>query len=200
MAAVPTAQTSEQAGASPMSTTETKLLTAEEFWLLPDTEMRRSLVRGEVVEEMPVGGEHAGLAVLFVLNLALWARQHDAGWIGVEGGFILARGPDLVRAPDVAFVRKERLPAGGAPKTFWELAPDLAVEIVSPSETATEVRDKVADYLAAGTPLVLVAYPARREIVAHTPDDLARTYHAADIFTAPDVLPGFSRPVADFFA
>ena len=69
----------------------------------------------------------------------------------------------------------------------------------SPTETATEVRDKVADFLAAGTPLVLVAYPARREIVAHTPDDLARTYHADDIFTAPDVLPGFACLVADFF-
>ena len=79
-----------------------------------------------------------------------------------------------VRAPDVAFVRKERLPAGGIPKVFVELAPDLAVEIISPSETAADIRDKVADYLAAGTPLVLVAYPSRREIVAHTPDDLAR--------------------------
>jgi Uma2 family endonuclease len=194
------AQASEQIGVDPMSTTETKLLTAEEFWLLPGTEMRRSLVRGEVVEEMPVGGEHGGLAVLFVLNLGLWAREHDAGWVGVETGFILARGPDLIRAPDVSFVRKEHLPADGAPRTFWELAPDLAVEIVSPSETAIEVRDKVADYLAAGTPLVLVAYPARREIVAHTPDDLARTYHADDTLTAPDVLPGFARPVRDFFA
>lgn len=108
--------------------------------------------------------------------------------------------PDLVRAPDVSFVRKERLPADGTPKAYWELAPDLAVEIVSPTETATEVRDKVADYLAVGTALVLVVYPARREIVAHTPDDLARTYHVADTFSAPDVLPGFVRPVADLFA
>jgi Uma2 family endonuclease len=183
-----------------MSTTVAKLLTAEEFWLLPDTEMRRSLVRGEVVEEMPVGGEHAGLAVLFVRYLDRWAEESDAGWVGVEAGFILARNPDVVRGADVAFVRKERLPAGGAPKAFWELAPDLAVEIISPSESANDIRDKVADYLAAGTPLVLVAYPARREIIAHTPDDLARTYHADDTFTAPDVLPGFARPVRDFFA
>ena len=183
-----------------MSTIMAKLLTAEEFLLLPDNGMRRSLVRGEVVEEMPVGGEHGGLAVLFVRYLDRWAEAHDAGWVGVEAGFVLARNPDLVRAPDVSFVRKDRLPAGGAPRSFWELAPDLAVEIISPTETATEVRDKVADYLAAGTPLVLVAYPARREIVAHTPDDLARTYHAADTLTSPDVLPGFARQVADFFA
>jgi Uma2 family endonuclease len=183
-----------------MSTTAAKLLTAEDFWLLPGTEMRRSLVRGEVVEEMPVGGTHGRVAGLFFRYLDRWAEEQDAGWVGVETGFILARDPDLVRAPDVAFVRKERLPASGVPKTFWELAPDLAVEIVSPSETAIEVRDKVADYLAAGTPLVLVAYPTRREIVAHTPDDLARTYHADDTLTAPDVLPGFARPVADFFA
>jgi Uma2 family endonuclease len=182
-----------------MSTTAAKLLTAEDFWLLPSSEMRRSLVRGEVVEEMPVGGEHGGLAVRIVRYLDRWAEEQDAGWVGVETGFILARDPDLVRAPDVSFVRKERLPAAGAPKTYWELAPDLAVEIISPTETATEVRDKVADYLAAGTSLVLVVYPARRELVAHTPDDLARTYHADDTLTAPDVLPGFVRPVADFF-
>jgi Uma2 family endonuclease len=183
-----------------MRTTAAKLLTAEEFWLLPGTEMRRSLVRGEVVEEPLAGGIHGRVAGLFVRHLCRWAEEYDAGWLGIGTGFILAREPDVVRGPDVAFVRKERLPAGGAPKTFWELAPDLAVEIVSPAETATEVRDRVADYLAAGTPLVLVAYPARREIVAHTPDDLARTYHADDTLAAPEVLPGFARRVADFFA
>jgi len=183
-----------------MSTTVAKLLTAEEFWLLPDNAMRRSLVRGEVVEKMPVGGEHGRLAVLFVRYLDRWAEAHDAGWVGVETGFILAHDPDVVRAPDVSFVRKERLPAAGVPRAFWELAPDLAVEIVSPTETATEVRNKVADYLASGTLLVLVAYPARREIVAHTPDDLARTYRASGTLTAPDVLPGFAHAVADFFA
>jgi Uma2 family endonuclease len=182
-----------------MSAAETKLLTAEEFWLLPAKEVRRSLVRGEVVEEPLAGGIHGRVTAHFLLYLDRWVEGCDAGWLGANAGFILARCPDVVRGPDVAFVRKERFPASGIPQDFWELAPDLAVEIVSPSETATEVRDKVADYLAAGTPLVLVAYPARREIVAHTPDDLARTYHAADLFTAPDVLPGFSRPVADFF-
>jgi len=183
-----------------MSTTAAKLLTAEEFWLLPDTEMRRTLVRGEVIEEMPVGGTHGRVAGLFFRYLDRWAEEHDAGWVGVETGFILFRNPDVVRGPDVFYVRSERLPDPAVRERFWELAPDVAVEVVSPSETATEIRDKVADYLAAGTPLVLVAYPARREIVAHTPDDLARTYHADDILTAPDVLPGFACPVADFFA
>ena len=183
-----------------MSTTVAKLLTAEDFWLLPDNAMRRSLVRGEVVEKMPVGGLHGRIAGLFVRYLDRWAETHDAGWVGVETGFILARDPDVVRAPDVFFVRQERLPAIVAREGFWELAPDVAVEIVSPSETANDMRDKVEASLTAGTPLVLVAYPRRREIVAHTPDDLARTYHASDTLTAPDVLPGFARAVADFFA
>lgn len=183
-----------------MSTTVAKLLTAEEFWLLSGNELRRSLVRGEVVEEMPVGGLDGRVAVLFVRYLDRWAEEHDAGWVGVNAGFILARDPDVVRAPDVFFVRKERLPAPAARASFWELGPDAAVEVVAPSELENDLRDKVAGYLAAGTPLVLVAYPARREIVAHTPDALARTYHADDILIAPDVLPGFARPVADFFA
>lgn len=127
-------------------------------------------------------------------------RAARCGLLGISVGVILARSPDTLRGPIVSFVRKSRLPATGTPPGFWGLAPDLAVEIVSPTETATEVRDKVADYLAVGTPLVLVAYPTRREIVAHTPDDPARTVHADDLLTAPEALPGFSRPVADFFA
>ena len=180
--------------------TAAKLMTAEEFWLLPETEMRRSLVRGEVEETMPPGARHGTIAIAFAMFLRQWAQEHQAGVIGGESGFILARDPDVVRGPDVYFVRAERVPADGVPEAFWHLAPDLAIEVVSPSETAQEVRDKGQDFLAAGTPLVWVAYPKSREVVAHTPDNLARTYRADATLTAPDVLPGFSCRVADLFA
>lgn len=182
-----------------MSITTTKLLTAEEFSLLPATQMRRDLVRGAVVETMPTGFRHGRLAFVFGKKLDNWAEEHAAGVVGVETGFILDRDPDVVRAPDVFFVRAERLPPGELPETFADFAPDMAVEVVSPSETANEIREKVQDYLATGTALVVVIYPKMRELVAHTPDGLARTYRSGEIFTAPDVLPGFSCVVAELF-
>jgi len=181
-----------------MSITTAKLLTAEEFFLLPETQMRRELVRGEVVETMPTGFRHGKLAFRFGKKLDNWAEEYDGGVVGVETGFILDRNPDVVRAPDVFYVRAERVPAGEL-ETFADFAPDLAVEVISPSETANEVREKVQDYLAAGTALVLVLYPKTRELVAHTPDGLARTYRSGETFTAPDVLPGFSCAVAEIF-
>ena len=180
--------------------TAAKLMTAEEFWLLPETEMRRSLVRGEVEETMPPGARHGIVASAFDRRLGTWAEQRKAGWVGVESGFILARNPDIVRGPDVYFVRAERIPADGVPEAFWHLAPDLAIEVVSPSESAQDILEKIEDFLAAGTPLVWVAYPTRRIVVAYTADSGAHTYRADDLLTAPDVLPGFSCPVADLFA
>jgi Uma2 family endonuclease len=91
------------------------------------------------------------------------------------------------------------MPCSGAPRNFWNIAPDLAVEIVSPSETADEVRDKVRDYLVAGTPLVWVVYPRNKEVVAHTPDGLARTVSGDAVLEDAAVLPGFSCPVANLF-
>jgi Uma2 family endonuclease len=112
---------------------------------------------------------------------------------------MLTRDPDTVRGPDVAYVRAERIPETGVPVAFWELAPDLAVEVVSPDARAADVRDKVREYLAAGTLLVWVVYPRSREIIAHTPDGMARTYAVADTLTHPDLLPGFACRVAEIF-
>jgi Uma2 family endonuclease len=183
-----------------MSTTTTKPLTAEEFSLLPETEMQRSLVRGEVVETMPPNASHGIIAGRFFKALIIWADETNAGAAGFEPGFILDRDPDVVRGPDVYFVRADRIPAGGIPNTYWDLAPDLAVEVISPSETANEIREKVQDYLAAGTALVLVIYPKTRELDAHTPDGLARTYRSDEDFTSPAVLPGFSCRVSELFS
>lgn len=176
-----------------------QLMTAEELWLLPDNGMQRALVRGEVIETMPPGARHGGIAVKFGIRLGTWAESGPGGWVGVEAGFILGHDPDTVRGSDVAYVRSQRIPAGGVPEKYWDLAPDLAVEVVSPGDTADEVREKVREYLAAGTPLVWVAYPTTREVVAHTPDGLARTYGGRSVLEAPEVLPGFQCVVAELF-
>ena len=182
-----------------MSATATQLLTAEEFLLLPDNGMHRELVRGEVEETMPPGGRHGIVALKLGFHLQAWAEEGSKGCVGVESGFILARDPDIVRGPDVFYVRAERIPADGIPEAFWNIAPDLAVEVVSPSETADEVRQKVREYLVAGTLLVWEVYPRTREVIAYASDGTARAFGPADTLEAPEVLPGFSCRVSEIF-
>ncbi len=176
-----------------------QVLTAEELWSLPVTDTRRELVRGEVVEAMPPGGRHGAIAVILAMLLRIWTQKSLGGYVGVEAGYILHRKPDTVRGPDVSYIRADRIRTSGIPEGFWTLAPDLAVEIVSPSETADEVREKVRDFLQAGTPLVWTVYPRTQEVVAHTADGLARTYSGEDVLEFPDVLPAFSCKVVELF-
>jgi Uma2 family endonuclease len=183
-----------------MSTLVEQVVTAEALWQLPETGLRRALVRGEVRETMPPGGRHGAVAVRLAMRLQLWADDFEGGYVGVEAGYVLARNPDTVRGPDVSVVRAERIPSEGIPDGFWNLAPDLAVEVVSPSETAEEVREKVYDFLQVGTPLVWTFYPRVQEVIVQTPDGLARTYTSDMPLAFPDVLPGFTCRVADLFS
>jgi Uma2 family endonuclease len=179
--------------------TATKPLTAEEFWALPEGEGKRELVRGEVVEWMPVGGVHGDVVTELLTRLRTWAKQGQHGYVATEAGYLVQRNLDGVRAADISYVRQNRIPESGVPEGFWNLAPDLAVEVVSPNETAEEIQDKVFDYLAAGTLQVWVIYPRRQQAVVHTPDGLARTLKAGDDLQAPELLPGFACKVADLF-
>ncbi|HJZ48877.1 MAG TPA: Uma2 family endonuclease [Roseiflexaceae bacterium] len=182
-----------------MSSVLHQTITAQDFWQLPDTGVHRELVRGEVIETMPPGGQHGAIAVVLAMLLRLWAKRTVGGYVGVEAGYTLAHDPDTVRGPDVSYVRAERIPSSGVPEGFWELAPDLAVEVVSPSETADEIREKVRDFLYAGTPLVWTIYPRTREVIVHTPDGVARTYGFDDTLSFSDVLPEFTCSVRELF-
>ncbi|MBF6595925.1 MAG: Uma2 family endonuclease [Thermaceae bacterium] len=124
-----------------------------------------------------------------MLQLNGWAKQDRRGCVGVSSGYVLCRAPDTVRGPDVSFMRQERIPESGIPEAFWNLAPDLAVEVVSPSETADEIWEKISDYLAAGTPLVWVIYPRSKQAVVHTPDGIGRALNAEDASSPPPYCP-----------
>lgn len=176
----------------------TRLLTIEEFLQLPNHE-HLELVRGEVVKIMPPSKDHGFIAGMIVTLLNIWIRQGAHGRAGVESGFLLSRNPETVRGPDVYFVSEEKIMVDSNSGAFWTLAPDLAVEVVSPSETAEDIRDKVHDFLTAGTPLVWVVYPRTREVVVHTSDNLSRTYANDDQLEFPDMLPGFSCNVSEIF-
>jgi Uma2 family endonuclease len=100
----------------------------------------------------------------------------------------------------VSFLRAERLPAGGVPSAgFVAFSPDLAVEVLSPDQTAADMDERMADYFAAGTRLFWVVNPARRTVAVHSPTAPARWLREGDVLDGGDVIPGFSVPVADLF-
>jgi Uma2 family endonuclease len=177
-----------------------RLITAEEFEQMPAGAGKRELVNGEVVEQVPPNLEHGFIATFIALMLVTWSQQGRHGYVGVESGFIVSRTPDNVRSPDVFFISAEHLKAVSSLKGFSQQPPDLAVEVISPSESAEEIHGKVRDYLAAGTAMVWTIFPDRREVVAHTPDGIARTFGPDATLEFPEMLPGFSCAVAAIFA
>lgn len=173
------------------------LMTAEQLLALPDEPpARRDLVEGELWEMAAAGTKHGALGSRLDRIIGRYVEDHHLGEVfAAETGFTLARNPDTVLAPDVAFVRADRVPAQGIPDDFWEIAPDLAVEVVSPGDRSGKVAKKVALYLAHGVPLVWVVYPQRRTVVVHQPGAEPYTLHETDTLDGGAVLPGFVCPL-----
>ncbi len=178
-------------------TTETRLLTAEEFFRMPGSDKWTELVRGEVRRFMPPGLDHGIVQGNVYLFVGPYAREHG-GAAMVETGFILQGNPDTVRGPDVSYLRPERVPQEHTER-FFPGAPDLAVEVVSPSDSAQDVEAKVQEYLAAGSRLVLVAHPMTQTLTAYRPDGSAQVLRPGDILDGGDVMPGFRLPVSEVF-
>lgn len=127
------------------------------------------------------------------------AEAHGLGdVVGPDTGFVLSRDPDTVRSPDIAFVRAARVPAD-RPKGFFPGAPDLAVEVLSPSDAMSEVEEKVDEYFAGGTELVWVVNPRRKSVNVYRRDGTSVTLRGDDTLDGGDVLAGFSGKIADVF-
>lgn len=175
--------------------------TAEELLNMPDDGYRYELVKGQLRRMSPGGSEHGAVVINLTLPLAQHVKANSQGVVfGAETGFLLATNPDTVRAPDIAFVRRERIPATGLPEKFWPGPPDLAVEVLSPGDTVFEVDQKVEDWLSAGTGAVWVVNPKRRTVAVHRQNEPARTLTENDILDGGTILPGFSCSVAGIFA
>lgn len=178
----------------------TDTLTAEALASLPDRGCRFELIEGELVEVSPASGSHGRIGMRIGWRLMELADAAGLGDVfNADTGFILRRDPDTVLSPGVSFVRSERLSSQDE-NSFLELAPDLAVEVISPSNTAREISDKVMMYLDAGSTLVWVVEPVRRIVTVYRSDRTARILSDSDTLDGGDVLPGFSLPVADIFA
>jgi Uma2 family endonuclease len=179
--------------------TTTKLITADELYDMEDDGNRYELVRGELVKMTPPGGGHGRLLLDFGSQLRAFVLASDIGELFGDSGFRLSQDPDIVRAPDIAFLRWERVPPEETIDRFLPGPPDLAIEIVSPSDRASDIAEKVEDYLDAGTRLVWVMHPRRRTVTVYYPDRTARILRESDVLDGEDVLPGFRIAVVDIF-
>jgi Uma2 family endonuclease len=175
------------------------LMTADELLYLYLPDKRTELVRGHLIVREPAGGEHGRIAMELGRRLANHVATHALGVVyAAETGFTLARDPDTVRAPDVAFVSRERQP-DPPPRGFPTFAPDLVVEVLSPTDRPGEVLAKVGDWLSAGTRLVWVVDPERREVRVHRHDGSLAMITAAGTLDGEDVLPGFACELTEIF-
>lgn len=180
--------------------TTTQLLTLDEFLALdwPEDGRKRELVRGEIVEVPMPGGPHNRIAGR-LYNLLFAFADERLGAVFTDGmGYVLDPASPTYRVPDVSFVADERIPPEGIPE-IWYFPPDLAVEVVSPSDRKREVEAKVRDYRAAGVRLVWVVWTETQTVTVHLLDAEPRTLTADDTLDGGDVLPGFTVPVATLF-
>ena len=179
-------------------TTQKTLLTAEEFYFFCcQNDGWYELVDGEVIELAPPNDEHGEIAVFIGTAFTNYSRPLGIGRARVETGYTLRTGPDTVRGPDVSFVFHPRVEGRG--RGFPTGAPDIAVEVISPSDTAAEVARKVAEYLAAGSQRVWVVYPSLRQVFIHRADGSVLSYSEGDVITDEALLPGFSLPLSEIF-
>ena len=181
-------------------TQQKTLLTAEKFFrLYSHKDGRYELVDGEVVELAPVNEQHGDTAFNISGALFVYSRQHGIGRGGVETGYRVRQNPDTVRGPDISFNLRSRETEERPVPGFVPGAPDIAVEVVSPSNTSGEMERKVGEYLAAGSQRVWVADPASRSVAVHHADGATITYTGDDVITDEKLLPGFSLPLSDIF-
>ena len=187
-----------------MATTGTNLMTVEELLAIPREDYRGyryELIRGELTKtKMFAGIAHGAYAIRIAASLLIHADEHNLGLVvGAEAAFRLATNPDHARIPDVGFISQERVRPLDEMTGALDGAPDLAVEVISPTDRLTRVRDKVSDWLSHGTLMVIVVNPRNKTVQVHTSDSVTE-FAEADTLDGGDVLPGWSMSVADIFS
>ena len=177
------------------------LLTADDLAKQPDNGTRYELVKGVLQKTPPAGFEHGIRAAEIGSKLNVYVKTHKLGYVcGAETGFKIAQNPDTVRAPDAAFVSQASIERQGIVRGYWEGAPDLAVEVISPGNTYAEVAEKVEEWLTAGCRMVWVINPRRETIEVYRPNADFTILRGTDTLEGDDVVEGFQCQVQDIFA
>ncbi len=177
--------------------TATGSMTADELLAMPDDGFRYELVRGELRKMPPAGYDHGLFAGNIHLSIGYHLKTNRLGRVTTDNGFLLA--PDHVRAPDVGFVLAERAREPGATPGYFPGPPDIAVEVISPSDRYGDVEEKVEDWLAAGTLAVIVVNPRNHTVRIHRPGMDANQLTEDDALEVAEVIPGWRMPVREIF-
>ena len=180
---------------------ETRAITAEELFRMPDDGYKYELVAGRLRKMTPAGSIHGVVGMRLAVAISVHVDQHQLGVVfAADTGFKLASSPDTVRAPDVSFVSRGRIPTGGIPTAYWPGAPDLAVEVLSPTDVRSEIDEKIDEYLRSGVRLVWFVNPFERRVTVHRSGKRPLVHEEHDSVDGGDVLPGFNYPLARLFA
>ena len=177
--------------------TVVKKMTNEEFEASPFAETHE-LIRGELYPIMPAGTLHGVVASGLSTYLSFFVLENDLGEItAAETGFKLINQSTV--GADIGFISKENLSKFGVPDSFFPTAPDLAVEVVSPSNSSEEISTKVEDYLSSGSRLVWIVYPKRKVVFVYRQSNTVSILHEADEIDGEDVIPNFRLPLEKIF-
>lgn len=183
------------------ATTTKRKMTAEEFWQLCADGKPRELVRGEVVEQNYKGLLHGSTVVTLAAYLSNFIRDAETplGIVLLNVGYVVRYADcESVRAVDVSFIRRERLPAE-LPEAFPDFAPDLAIEVVEPNDRYSEVAERIEELLQAGAGVYWVVDLQRRKVDVYHPNGLLHKVHESEVLTCEDLLPGFELPLKTLF-
>lgn len=181
-----------------MATTTAAPLTLEEFSRLPDDGNKHELSEGRLIVMPPVKSLHTLVALAILEALQAYLREQPIGRAIPEAGYVLSRNPLTVRQPDISVLSTDRIHATGD-DDYFEGSPEVAIEVVSPSDTAQELAIKVEQYLRFGAKQVWIVFPKPRQIHVHEPGAHRMVLEESEVLTGGDVLPGFSVKVADLF-
>jgi Uma2 family endonuclease len=177
-----------------------RVMTAEALARVADDDFFYELDEGELIRMAPAGADHGWIEDILHVILSNHVTKHRLGKIySGDTGFLLQSDPDVVRAPDIAFVRQERMPVKTHRSGYIVGAPDLAVEIQSPSQSPADLNRKVQQYLAAGTQVVWVLHPRRRQAKAYGRDGSVQIFSAVQYLQSAGLLPGLRVPLAKIF-
>ena len=175
-------------------------VTAEQLAGLPDDGQRRELVNGVLKMMSPAGGRHGLIALRFGRLLGNYVDANRLGGVfAAETGFLLSRSPDTVRAPDVAFVRQDRLDALADISGFVPLAPDLVVEVISPGDSFSDVEERTFFWLAAGVKAVIVVDPENRTARVSRDQNQVELFDGAAELSVEEIVPGWRLSLGELF-
>ena len=195
-----TEATSIHADQDGIRVTTAKLITADELLCMPYDGYRYELLEGKLVKLAPASREHGRYAMHIGASLWQHVDAHQLGEVSAaETGFRLASNPDTVRAPDAAFVSVARVQEVRQETGYWPFAPDLAVEVVSPNDTYTEVESKALQWLDAGTRAVVVVDPRRQSVTVYRSRSDIVILTGDEVLEILDVVPGWTLPLRELF-